>query len=203
MARVKPKRHGIVVDMTPMSDVAFLLLTFFILTTHFKQPDVEKISTPASISQTVLPDSGVMTVGVSHEGKFFFEPVEDSKGRVELLKRMAEKYRLGAFNNEEINSFLKLQAVTVPMSQLKSFLDMPADKQKEYKSPTGVPMDSTRQEVVDWIKQSMEVNPQYKLALKGDIDTKYPKVKDLFEGLRDNDILKFWLITSQESKDNQ
>ena len=49
MARIKPKRHGVVTDMTAMCDVAFLLLTFFILTTEFKQPDVEDIVTPSSI----------------------------------------------------------------------------------------------------------------------------------------------------------
>ena len=43
MARIKPKRHGVVTDMTAMCDVTFLLLTFFIMTTQFKKPDVEQI----------------------------------------------------------------------------------------------------------------------------------------------------------------
>lgn len=200
MARVKPKRHGVVVDMTAMCDVAFLLLTFFILTTHFKKPDVEKITTPSSISETVLPDGGVMTVGVTTDGKFFFEPVEDAPGRQELLKKMAAKYNIKDITNADLVAFTKVQAIGVPMSKLKGFLELPEDAQKEYKSPTGVPMDSTKKELIDWIQQSMAVNPNYKLAIKGDVDTKYPKVKDLFEGLRDIDLLKFWLITKQESK---
>jgi biopolymer transport protein ExbD len=89
------------------------------------------------------------------------------------------------------------------MNQLKGYLDMPADEQKNYKSPTGIPMDSTNKQLIDWVKESLSVNPDYKLAIKGDVTTQYPKVKSLFEGLRDIDFLKFWLITSQEGKPNE
>ena len=77
MARVKPKRHGIVTDMTAMCDVAFLLLTFFILTTQFKKPDVEQIKPPSSISEKLLPDASLMTVNVTPQGKFYFQPVDN------------------------------------------------------------------------------------------------------------------------------
>jgi biopolymer transport protein ExbD len=88
--------------------------------------------------------------------------------------------------------------VGVPMSQMKRFLDLPDDQRKAYKSTTGIPMDSTKKELVDWVQQSLTINPDYKLAIKGDVATKYPKVKALFEGLRDIKFYKFWLITSQE-----
>jgi len=80
---------------------------------------------------------------------------------------------------------------------------MSEDEQKAYKSPTGIPMDSTKKELIDWVQQSLAVNPDYKMAIKGDVSTEYPKVKSLFEGLRDIDFLKFWLITSQEGKPNE
>jgi biopolymer transport protein ExbD len=199
MARVKPKRHGIVTDMTAMCDVAFLLLTFFILTTQFKKPDVEQIKPPSSISEKLLPDTSLMTVNVSPEGKFYFQPVENGTERLQLLTNMGEKYGV-TFTNEEKVAFTKVQAIGVPMSQLKSYLNMPGDAQKDYKSPTGIPMDSTKKELIDWVEQSLAVNPGYKMAVKGDVKTEYPKVKYLFEGLRDIDFLKFWLITSQEGK---
>ena len=74
---------------------------------------------------------------------------------------------------------------------------MDPEKQKTYKAP-GIPMDSVNKQLVDWVQQSLAVNPDYKLAIKGDTNTKYPRVKSLFEGLRDIDFLKFWLITNQE-----
>ncbi len=202
MARVKPKRHGVVTDMTAMCDVAFLLLTFFILTTQFKKPDVEQIKPPSSISETLLPDASLMTINATTNGKFYFQPVENASERAQLLDKMGQKYGL-TFSPAQKASFQRVQAIGVPMSQLKGYLDMPEDKQKEFKGAPGVPVDSVNKELIDWVEQSRAVNPDYKLAIKGDVNTKYPKIKDLFEGLRDIDFLKFWLITSQEGKPNE
>lgn len=199
MAKVKPKRHGVITDMTAMCDVAFLLLTFFILTTQFKKPDVEQIKPPSSISEKLLPDASLMTINATPDGKFYFQPVENASERLELLDNMGKKYGL-TFDNKEKASFQRVQAIGVPMSKLKGYLDMPEDEQKNYKSPTGIPMDSTRKELIDWVQQSLAVKPDYKLAIKGDVNTKYPKIKNLFEGLREIDFLKFWIITSQETK---
>lgn len=198
MARIKPKRHGVVTDMTAMCDVAFLLLTFFILTTQFKKPDVESIKPPSSISEKLLPDASLMTINVTPAGTFYFQPVENGTERIQLLDKMAAKYRLPAFSNQEKVAFTKVQAIGVPIGQLKSYLNLPEDKQKSFKAKEGIPMDSTNKQLIDWVQQSLAVNPNYKLAIKGDVTTKYPKVKGLFEGLRDIDFLKFWLITSQE-----
>jgi biopolymer transport protein ExbD len=202
MARVKPKRHGVITDMTAMCDVAFLLLTFFILTTQFKKPDVEQIKPPSSISEKLLPDASLMTINATPDGKFYFQPVENASERIALLDKMGQKYGI-TFDNNQKAAFQKVQAIGVPMNQLKGYLDMPADEQKNYKSPTGIPMDSTNKQLIDWVKESLSVNPDSKLAIKGDVTTQYPKVKSLFEGLRDIDFLKFWLITSQEGKPNE
>ena len=199
MARVKPKRHGVITDMTAMCDVAFLLLTFFILTTQFKKPDVEQIKPPSSISEKLLPDASLMTINATPDGKFYFQPVDNASERLQLLDKMGQKYNM-TFSNQQKASFQKVQAIGVPMSQLKGYLDMSDEEQKSFKSPTGIPMDSTNKQLVDWVQQSLSVNPDYKLAIKGDVTTQYPKVKSLFEGLRDIDFLKFWLITSQEGK---
>ncbi|MBD3904625.1 biopolymer transporter ExbD [Chryseobacterium sp. Ch-15] len=202
MARIKPKRHGVVTDMTAMCDVTFLLLTFFIMTTQFKKPDVEQIKPPSSISEKLLPDASLMTINATPDGKFYFQPVENAKERLELLEKMGEKYKV-TFDDKQKASFQKVQAIGVPMSQLRSYLDLPEDEQKNYKSPTGIPMDSTNKQLTDWVEQSLSVNPDYKLAIKGDVTTEYPKVKSLFEGLRDINFLKFWLITAQEGKPNE
>lgn len=202
MARIKPKRHGVVTDMTAMCDVTFLLLTFFIMTTQFKKPDVEQIKPPSSISEKLLPDASLMTINATTDGKFYFQPVENASERLQLLDKMGEKYNM-TFDTKEKAAFQKVQAIGVPMGQLKSYLNLPEDEQKSYKSPTGIPMDSVNRQLIDWVQQSLQVNPDYKLAIKGDVNTEYPKIKGLFEGLRDIDFLKFWLITSQEGKPNE
>lgn len=197
MARVKPKRHNIRVDMTAMTDVSFLLLTFFILTAQFAKPDVETVTTPSSISEKLLPDASLMTVLSTTDGKFYFTPVENGTERMALLDKMGEKYGM-KFTDAEKATFTKVQSVGVPMNQLKGYLNLSDDDRKAFKSQTGIPLDSTNTQLIDWVEQSLAVNPDYKLAIKGDVETKYPKVKALFEGLRDIDFLKFWLITSQE-----
>lgn len=196
MARVKPKRHNIRVDMTAMTDVSFLLLTFFILTAQFAKPDVETITTPSSISEKLLPDASLMTILSTTDGRFYFTPVENGTERIKLLDNMAKKYGT-TFTNAEKSAFSKVQAVGVPMSQLKGFLNLSEDDRKAFKAP-GIPMDENSKELIDWVQQSLAVNTDYKLAIKGDTNTKYDRVKSLFEGLRDIDFLKFWLITNQE-----
>lgn len=198
MARIKPKRHGVVTDMTAMCDVTFLLLTFFIMTTQFRKPEVESIQPPSSISEKLLPETSMMAINATKDGRFYFQPVENSSERSQLLDYMGEKYGL-TFTPQEKKAFVNTDFIGVPMSQLKGFLALPEDQRKEYKG-SGIPMDSTKKELIDWVQQSLAVNPDYKLALKGDVETQYPRVKYLFEGLRDIDFLKFWLITSQEGK---
>jgi len=61
----KKRRIGISIDMTPMVDVAFLLLIFFMLTTQFKPPDKDKITLPESNSEAKSPESDIITLAVT------------------------------------------------------------------------------------------------------------------------------------------
>jgi biopolymer transport protein ExbD len=71
MPKIKPKRHGILLDMTPLVDIAFLLLTFFMLTTQFKAPEEVTIDLPSSNSIFKLPESDVMTLSLAKDGRIF------------------------------------------------------------------------------------------------------------------------------------
>src|SRR5690606_26883836 len=169
MARVKPKRHNIRVDMTAMTDVSFLLLTFFILTAQFAKPDVENITTPSSISEKLLPDGSLMTILSTTDGRFYFTPVENGTERMALLDNMGQKYGM-QFTNAEKATFANVQSVGVPMNQLKGYLNLSEDDRKAFKNAPGIPMDSTNKQLVDWVQQSLAVNPDYKLAIKGDTE---------------------------------
>lgn len=71
MPKFKPHRQGVRIDMTPLVDVAFLLLTFFMLTTQFKPTEEVTIILPASHSDFKLPESDVMTINLSKDGRIF------------------------------------------------------------------------------------------------------------------------------------
>lgn len=137
-----------------------------------------------------------MTVNSSPDGRFFFQPVENGKEKMALLEAMGNKYNI-QFTDQERAAFAKMPTVGVPISKLKGYLALSEEEQKNVKIE-GVPMDSTNKQLTDWIQQSLLINPKYKLAVKGDVNTAYPKVKNLFEGLRDIDLLVFMLVTAQE-----
>jgi len=71
MAKVKSKRVAIRIDMTPMVDVAFLLLTFFMLTTQFRPPEEVTVELPSSHSAFKVPDADIIIISVSKEGRIF------------------------------------------------------------------------------------------------------------------------------------
>lgn len=76
MAKAK-RRVGIRIDMTPMVDVAFLLLIFFMTTTQFKPPEEVSITLPVSSSEIKIPESNTITVVVTESGRTF---LQDEKG---------------------------------------------------------------------------------------------------------------------------
>ncbi len=71
MAKAKAKRVSIRIDMTPMVDVAFLLLTFFMLTTQFRPPEEVTVELPSSHSAFKVPESDVIIISVSKEGAIY------------------------------------------------------------------------------------------------------------------------------------
>ena len=65
------KRIGIRIDMTPMVDVAFLLLIFFMSTTQFKPPEAVAVRLPASSSEIHIPETNTILLTVTEEGRMF------------------------------------------------------------------------------------------------------------------------------------
>lgn len=195
MAAVKPKRHSPTMDMTAMCDVAFLLLTFFIMTSSFRSQEAVSINTPSSVSKLKVEETGIGTVSITPEGKYFFgvsDPIEKRKFLTSLNTNL--KMNL---SDEEKKAFLEVAEIGVGKDRIKSYLSL-SKSDRERAALPGIPLDSTNAELIDWVRAYAEANPQGQLAIRGDVKTQYPAVKILFDELAKVKFYKFRLITKGE-----
>lgn len=197
MAIAKPKRQGPGMDMTAMCDVAFLLLTFFILTTQFKGQESVPIDTPSSISETKLKEQDMFYINLDKDGNAFFG-MSNPADKVAALKDMSAKNGI-SFTDKQIKIFSQTPDFGVPLNQLGGYLNLEKEQKEKVKLP-GVPNDSTGSELVAWVKAASAANPKGKLAIKGDIKTLYPKFKGILDAMQKEKINKFQLITDAENK---
>lgn len=196
MARNKKERGDLYIDMTAMSDMAWLLLTFFVLTTQFRKPEIVPVNTPSSVAETKLQDGNIVQITVNDEGRYYFGIIDDHY-KEPILEKMGKKYGI-EFTDEEKRTFLGLSEVTVPIGSLKSYLGA-SDEQRKATIP-GIPLDSANLQLIDWVEFSYEVEPDLALAIKGDVNTQYPKFRELINQLVERNFNRFQLITSSEAK---
>lgn len=196
MAIVKPKRKSPSIDMTAMCDVAFLLLTFFMLTTKFKPDEPVIVDTPSSVSEIKLPETDILQITIDKQGVVFFG-IDGQFTRQTLLKKIGEKYQL-TFTDKEIAEFSVLSNFGIPVHNLKDFLNMDSEARKTLKQP-GIPIDSLNNELGSWILAARQSNPKFRIAVKGDREVKFPVVKQVFATLQEKKVNKFNFITSMEA----
>src|SRR5690349_13996077 len=150
MPSVKIKKHAPENDMTPFVDVAFLILSFFMLATKFKPEDPVEIKTPSSVSSKAAPEKDVFLVQIDKEGKAYI-----SMDNPEYSKKMIENVNTGrnlGLSPADIKAFVNAPSIGVPFNQLKSYLAMDPETQKKTKVP-GIPVeDSTGGEMFFWIR---------------------------------------------------
>ncbi len=199
MPKAKLPRKSTNIDMTAMCDVAFLLLTFFMLATKFKPEEPVVVKTPSSISEIPLPDVDIMLLTVDPKGRIFFS-IDNKLKRKELIESVNDERKLG-LTPEDINAFAIGPSIGIPFSQLKSFLNMRPDEQGEMmKEAQGVPVDTTvmspTNELAQWIKSARYTNPKLRICIKADGDAAYPHVKKIISTLEGYKIFKFNLITN-------
>ncbi len=202
MPKVKIPRKSTLIDMTAMCDVAFLLLTFFMLTTQFKSDDSVVVDTPSSISEIKLPDTDILNVTITNDGKVFFNIDNKNSTRQRLLQKISEKYPEIQFTAEEEKAFVLSGTVGVPINQLKGFLALEEVDRKMYPQP-GIPVDSINNELGVWIMEGRLSNPNVRLTIKGDQFCPWPVVKKVMNTLQDKNVNKFNLITDLEADPNK
>lgn len=198
MAKHQMPKKSTNVDMTAMCDVAFLLLTFFMLATQFKPDEPVTVTTPNSISEIPLPDADIMMITVDPDGRIFFS-IDDQKVRKDLIDKLDEQKGLNLTEAEKTN-FVIGASVGVPFSQLKAYLGADADQRaKMDKQAPGIPTDtivtSERHELALWIKEARYSNPKLRITIKADAKASYPDIKKVIGTLEGWKIFKFNLIT--------
>ena len=200
MPSVKIPKKSTFVDMTPFVDVAFLILTFFIMATKFKPEEPVEIKTPNSVSTKDLPDSDALQVTFDSTGRVFFSVLseKDATAKYNVIKHMNDTRSLN-LTEAEMRNFVKAPAIGVPFSGLKQLLAVPAEDHKNYKQP-GIPLDTLGGELYYWIRDAVGTftGKQLKYLIKGDNEAKYPAFKQVLNAFKKNEIFKFQMITALE-----
>jgi biopolymer transport protein ExbD len=202
MAKIKMKKKSTSTDMTAMCDVAFLLLTFFILTATAKVPEALPVDTPASTVQTKFPESDLATITIG-KGKVFFD-LKGREVRKRALQLMGDKYGV-TFTQEEIDKFALMEGFGVPIQSLSQIIAMKSADRNKAEQP-GVPKDSLDNQLKEWIYNSRIANietndKELQIAIKGDAKEEYPAIKKVMDILQDQKINSFSLVTGLRGKD--
>jgi len=201
MPKVKIPRKSTTIDMTAMCDVAFLLLSFFILATKQKPPEVLSVTPPASVSSKAAPDKSIL-ITLTQDGKAFLMLGDETK-KSAILSNINSTKGLN-LSTAELKKWEKSPFIGQPLNQIKAALnssvEIPANKLP------GIPTDTTNNEMIDWIRSVTAAYAgidqrklQEMLLVKGDQSTLYPVFKNIKQAFKKNEIYKFRIVTNGES----
>jgi biopolymer transport protein ExbD len=200
MPRIKMARKSTTVDMTAMTDVAFLLLAFFMLATKFKPNEPVAVITPSSIASVMQPDANMILLTIDKKGRIFFD-LPGQNYREQLINDLDKSFRLG-LSVAEKRSFVLGASIGTDMKNLKSYLAMKPEERKEAAIETGISADSTNNELGIWLEyaiatQRSSIN-KLKYCIKADNETPYPKIKTVLDVFKKKNIQKLNLVTDLE-----
>lgn len=206
MGKLKIKKSDVWIDMTPMSDVMVLLLTFFMLTSTFVKNEPVKVNQPSSVSEIKVPEKDVLNILVDKQGKVFMS-MDNQNDMLALIQGMNETGNLG-LNNLEMKKFQTDPLWGIRMSSLKGYLSLPQEKMTEVitGNEAGVPLDSIdggKSEFQLWITEALKVNDDLKIAIKADATTPYLRIKKVMSELQDMNQNRYYLITSLKTGEDK
>ncbi len=196
MGRFKVKKQDTFIDMTPMSDVMVLLLTFFMLTATFVKEEPVKVNTPGSVSEVKIPTSNLLTIFIEKNGKIFMS-LDNPNAMTLTAQQVNTDQNADVVKN--IAEFSKVPMFGTPLNQVNAWLAL--DDRNGYlaKNPAaGIPCDSVSDELKVWVNAASEAIGEDKLriAIKADKTTPYKVIKNVMKSLREIDKNRYNLITS-------
>ena len=229
MAEIKTPKGSPSIDMTPMVDLAFLLVTFFMLAANFRTDEPVDISIPSSIGEKEIPPKTAVLVSVDKGGLIYFDVKGGEEVRTKILTDMAAKYKV-QLGKDQIIAFGRMSgSFGCSMRELQQYLQLDGEERKKYRREdpafVGIPSDSTHNELKDWIyfsknrmldygknqfeKESGNKGPngeplqaddfKPKFILKADMEAEYVRTKQAIETFRDLNINNLNFVTSQEA----
>lgn len=216
MAKVKISKKSTRIDMTAMCDVAFLLLSFFVMTATARQPEPKPVDTPASTIEEKLPETGVATITVGDKQVFFSLPA-DAQIRRKTLERMSKEYNI-PFTEEQYREFEGMAGFGVPMNKLPGLMQLSTEERNKPGLQEGIPFDTIKNQLGNWVKFARQANREVldakiaegeegvvlkdlDIAIKGDAQEDYTTVKRVIDILQDQDKNKFYLVTGLRDED--
>lgn len=197
MSKVKTKKHDTFIDMTAMSDVTVLLLTFFMLTANFIPKEPVQLVTPGSISEAKIPEVNIMTILVDPTGRVYLT-LDRKDNKLAVLREMGNAYGI-TFTPEQELSFVNQPIIGVPISVMPEFLNRRLEDQDKILKEYSVPADSTNNQFEMWVKFAAAANRELSIAIKADASTPYPLIDDVLATLQDLKQYRYHLITTLDA----
>jgi len=205
MPKIKMPKSSPSLDMTPMVDLAFLLVTFFMLTAQFRPEEAVAVDTPSSMSESAIPTENLMTIIVDSAGRVFWD-FTDKKVRTEVIKELSTKYNF-QLTEEQVTRFTNLNAIGMPAQALPQYLDLnsPTERKEMDRASRGIPIDSTNNQLLTWVSITQQIFSQEAqrnplVALKGDGNVNYSTMNQVIKTFQSPavKINRFKMITDLE-----